>query len=99
MYIKGSRVGHEAAGCDITLDRPDVRGQDHPLSKLEDENPVHYRLHQLSVDHALATSWLDALAYAPRAQSSNVPVDGVRKIAPQSFLVVLPPRHPYIMVV
>jgi hypothetical protein len=46
------------------------------LAKVEDENPVHYRRHQLSVDPALATSWLDALAYAPRAQPSNVSVDG-----------------------
>jgi hypothetical protein len=46
------------------------------LAKLDDQNPVHYRLHQLSVDPALATSWLDALAYAPRAQSSMSPCMG-----------------------
>jgi hypothetical protein len=45
------------------------------LAKVEDENPVHYRRHQLSVDPALATSWLDALAYAPGAQSYNVPLE------------------------
>jgi hypothetical protein len=100
VYIKGLEKNMKLWGATSLSIVPILEGRTISalLAKLEDENPVHYRLHQLSVDPALATSWLDALAYASGAQSSNVPVDGVRKIVPQSFLAVLP-RHPYIMVV
>jgi hypothetical protein len=60
------------------------------LAKMEERNPVCYRLSQLSVELAPGTSWFDALVNAPGPKSVDVLVDGVKTIGPQSLVAVVP---------